>query len=184
MSKRRNFFQNFWKPAEPQALRSGTDPFVGEVCLVAFNFAPRGWAFCNGQLLPIAQNTALFAILGTTYGGDGRTTFGLPNLQGRMLIGAGQGAGLSNRTIGETGGVETVNLLSSELPAHNHPATTPDNVVVRGTGAAKYGLTTGKSTGASFTTEVAGGGLPHNNMQPYLALNYIIALQGVFPPRP
>lgn len=183
MSKRRNFFKELWKPIESAELQRSAEPYLGELALVAFNFAPRGWALCNGQLLPISSNTALFSILGTQYGGNGTTTFALPNLQGKMLIGAGQGPGLSDRTIGEIGGEETVMLQSTEMPAHNHPTISPANVMVRGTGAAQYGLTTGKSTGTSFSAEIAGGGQAHNNMQPYLTLYYIIALEGIFPPR-
>lgn len=132
---------------------------LGEVTLFAGNFAPGGWTFANGQLLPIAQNDALFSMLGTTYGGDGETTFGVPNLQSRVPIGQGQGPGLTNRTIGETTGTEQVQLTVSNLPAHNHT------------------LPGGGTTGST------GSGLPYTNMQPSLAMNYLVALQGIFPSR-
>ncbi len=173
------------------------NPFVAEIRLVGFNFAPQGWAFCNGQLLPISQNVALFSLLGTTYGGDGKSTFALPNLQGMTVLGAGQGPGLSLRGLGETAGADSVTLLQSEIPAHTHtvkavdaPGTT--NAPGGNTWAsARYGRLTEKTfsaAGATVATSagafgVAGGGQPHNNMPPYLVLNYIIAMQGVFPPR-
>lgn len=143
-------------------VRSSAEPFLGEVGLFANNFAPRGWAFCEGQLLPIAQNTALFSILGTTYGGDGRTTFGLPDLRGRTAIGEGQGAGLSPQPLGYKTGVEDVTLGEAQMPSHNHTLTDP------------Y---------ISTTTGSTGGTQPHSNMQPSLALNYIISLTGVYPSR-
>lgn len=171
-------------------------PFVAEVRVFGFNFAPTGWAQCNGQILPISQNTALFSLLGTYYGGDGKSTFALPNLQGSMPIGQGQGPGLSQRFLGETGGEEAVTLLSSEMPTHPHtlmaapdPADvstpTPVVAVARTNGQAGYA----PSVPASNTplnpqaTNIVGGDMPHNNLMPYLALNYCIALQGVFPPR-
>jgi microcystin-dependent protein len=141
-------------------VRSGVDPFIGEVGLFANNFAPRGWAFCDGQLLPISENTALFSILGTTYGGDGRTTFGLPDLRGRTAIGEGTGPGLSNQHLGQKGGVEDVTLTGAQMASHDH--TLPPS---------------------SDTTSSTGGGQTHTNMQPYQVLNYIIALQGIFPSR-
>jgi microcystin-dependent protein len=141
-------------------VRSGADPFIGEVGLFANNFAPRGWAFCDGQLLDISQNTALFSLLGTTYGGDGRTTFGLPDLRGRTAIHAGTGPGLTPRTLGSTTGVEDVTLTEAQMASHNH--TLPPS---------------------SDMTGSTGGGQPHYNMQPSLALNYIIALSGVYPSR-
>jgi microcystin-dependent protein len=173
------------------------DPFVAEIRIFAGNFAPTGWALCNGQLLPISQNTALFSLLGTTYGGDGKSTFALPNLQGSAPLQAGQGPGLSLRDLGETGGEQSVTLLQTEMPAHSHSAqgstgsnqTTP----VGNSWASGAKLGGGNlyfpSTQASnvqmnpFGTSIAGGNLPHNNMPPYLGLTFIIALQGVFPPR-
>lgn len=175
------------------------DPFVAEIRIFPFNFAPKGWAFCDGQLLPISQNTALFSLLGTTYGGDGKSTFALPNMQGSAPMQPGQGQGLSLRDLGEMSGVESVTLLVSEMPAHAHGVgraladagnvITPVNSVwaqaAAGRGAAalyKEGSPTGKVNINSLN--ITGGGLPHNNMQPYLTLNFCIALQGVFPQRP
>jgi microcystin-dependent protein len=175
------------------------DPFVAEIRIFPFNFAPKGWAFCNGQLLPISQNTALFALLGTTYGGDGKSTFALPDLQGSAPMHPGQGPGLSLHDLGEMSGVESVTLLQSEMPAHAHgvgrasnvtgDSTSPANSVwaMAGAGrgaAALYiaGPPTGKVN--QFSLAPTGGSLPHNNMQPYLTLNFCIALQGVFPQRP
>nr|WP_243636088.1 tail fiber protein [Hymenobacter edaphi] len=168
------------------------DPFVGEIILAGFNFAPRGYARCDGQLLPISQNTALFSLLGTFYGGDGRSTFALPDLNGRVPIGAGQGPGLSNRDLGEASGSATVELLASEMPAHSHSVEltystalgtvgSPANAFLasNASGLPQYAPT---STGATASGSL-GAGLPHNNEQPYLALAYYIALQGVFPPR-
>lgn len=165
--------------------------------MFGFNFAPRGWAFCNGQLLPISQNTALFSLLGTTYGGDGRSTFALPNLQGSTPISSGQGPGLSLRDLGEQSGSQTVTLLQSEIPAHTHllQAYTGDVADSRAPGpAATLGI---PSPGLAYSptatglqpmnfqaVAVAGGSLPHNNLQPYLTMNFCIAMQGVFPPRP
>jgi len=175
------------------------DPFVAEIRIFPFNFAPKGWAFCDGQLLPLSQNTALFSLLGTTYGGDGKSTFALPDLQGNSAMHPGQGPGLSLHDLGETGGSETVTLLVSEIPAHAHTvgralndagnSITPANSVwaqsAAGRGAAALyidGAPTGTVNPNSLS--VTGGGLPHNNMQPYLTLNFCIALQGVFPARP
>ncbi len=169
------------------------DPFVAEIRLFPFTFAPRGWAFCNGQLLPISQNTALFSLLGTTYGGDGKSTFALPDLQGRVPLHPGQGPGLSDYFLGQTGGADTVTLLESEMPAHSHALRvsdldgdlslgTPTRVLGNSTGAKAYGSGTDVVL-APQTLQFAGGSLPHNNLQPYLTLNYCIALQGVFPPR-
>lgn len=167
------------------------DPFIGEIRLFGFNYAPRGWAMCQGQLLPISPNTALFALLGTQYGGDGRNTFALPDLRGRVPIGVGQGTGTSPYQQGQTGGQEQVTLQPPQLPPHNHtvaasasatgknpsnalPAVTPDG--------ASYGTTADMSMSS---TMVGGGGngQPHENRQPYLALNWCIALEGIFPPR-
>jgi microcystin-dependent protein len=172
------------------------DPFVAEIRIVPFNFAPKGWAFCDGQLLPISQNTALFALLGTVYGGDGKSTFALPNLQGSVALHSGQGPGLSNYDLGEIGGSQTVTLLLSEIPVHTHTvnaltalsstSTPASNMVLSRSvnGPAYADAGSGFQTFAPETLPPAGGSIPHNNLQPYLTLNYIIALQGVFPPRP
>jgi len=172
------------------------DPFVAEIRIFPFNFAPRGWAFCNGQIMPISQNTALFSLLGTTYGGDGRSNFALPNLQGSSLIAPGQGPGLSLHDLGETGGTESVTLIQSEIPSHTHQIQAVDSLgtVNSPEGALwarpRYGRATEKafSTVAGPVQDAAaisptGGDLPHNNMPPYLVLNFCIALQGIFPPR-
>ncbi len=177
------------------------DPFVGEIRIVPFNFAPSGWALCNGQLLPISQNTALFSLLGTTYGGNGSTNFALPNLQGSVPMNAGSGPGLSPRVLGETGGVAAVALSASQMPLHSHTlqgstitATTgvPSSAVALGIppGSARHpsnlykaGAVTTSVTLDASAIRPAGGGTAHNNMQPYLTLNFIIALQGVFPAR-
>lgn len=172
-----------------------SDQFVAEIRIFPFNFAPTGWAMCNGQLLPISQNTALFSLLGTTYGGDGRSTFALPNLQGNAPMFWGQGPGLSFYAEGQEGGTETVTLLQTEMPIHSHQAngasgngpTSPANNTW-GAGAGRtppptYVDGSSKVTMAGMTVAVAGGSLPHNNMQPYLTLNFCIALQGIFPPR-
>jgi microcystin-dependent protein len=173
------------------------DPFVGQIALFGFNFAPKGWAFAAGQLMPISQNTALFSLLGTNYGGDGKSTFGLPNLRnGLTPIGAGQGPGLSQYFIGETGGSETVTLLTSEMPSHNHLIGV-NNQTANFTAPAQALLSDGKNTfkaylpaGTAFNQQlkpaaigIAGGGQPHENRQPFLTLNFCIALQGVFPAR-
>jgi microcystin-dependent protein len=175
------------------------DPFVAEIRIFPFNFAPKGWAFCDGQLLPISQNTALFSLLGTTYGGDGKSTFALPDLQGSAAMHPGQGQGLSLYDLGQTGGSEFVTLLQSEMPAHQHNVgmanTASGNSL---TPVASTWATTPSGRGLLFvyhsgpptakmladTILPAGGSLPHNNMQPYLTLNFCIALQGVFPARP
>lgn len=173
-----------------------SDQFVAEIRIVPFNFAPTGWALCNGQLLPISQNTALFSLLGTTYGGDGKSTFALPDLQGSAPMHPGQGQGLSQRFLGEASGSEFVTLLTSEIPLHAHP-------VMASTAAADIGEAAnnvwgvaqnerGDADGYNTATNVTmaftafsptGGNLPHNNLMPYLTLNFIIALQGIFPPR-
>ena len=173
------------------------DPFVAEIRVFPFTFPPQGWAFCNGQLMPISQNTALFSLLGTTYGGNGQSTFALPDLQGGAPMHPQQGPGLSPHDLGETGGSQTVTLLESELPAHAHVAQAssfpgdsqvpaPDKALARsGGGYAYQGDTSQNGTQmASQALAPAGGGAPHNNMQPYLTLNFNIALQGVFPHRP
>ncbi len=177
------------------------EPFLAQIAIFPFNFAPTGWALCNGQLLAITQNTALFSLLGTNYGGDGRTTFGLPNLQGSVAIGAGQGPGLELYELGEAGGTTDVTLLSSEMPIHSHFAnattdrgnTTVATGNVPATGAAgtpqrptvaKFYSTNAPNTQLNPSAlSVAGGSQPHNNMQPYLTLNFCIALQGIFPAR-
>jgi|SRR3954469_8231088 len=171
-----------------------SSPFVAEVRIVGFNFPPTGWAYCNGQLMPISQNTALFSLLGTIYGGDGKSTFALPDLQGNCAIGTGQGAGLSDRFEGEQSGEQFVTLLTSEIPAHTHnmmanisPATlgTGDNTTVfaRASGGNAYKGGTANVPLDPQSISIAGGSLPHNNMMPYLALNFVIALQGVYPAR-
>jgi len=178
-------------------------PFVSEITIFAFNFAPAGWAQCQGQLLPISQNTALFSLLGTTYGGDGKSTFALPNMQDNTANSFGQGPGLSLYDLGQVGGTPNVTLLTTELPAHSHffNATTNAANTLAASGN-QPGLAKGGdkqnalnaniySTNPNLATTalsplaigVTGGGLPHNNMQPYLTLNYCIAMQGVFPPR-
>jgi microcystin-dependent protein len=173
-----------------------SSPFVAEIRVVGFNFAPTGWALCDGQLMPISQNTALFSLLGTMYGGDGKSTFALPNIQGSAVVGEGQGNGLSLYDEGQTGGAETITLLQSEMPVHSHAAmAAPDPAEIQ-VPAPNRSLARSAPTNAwqSETSNVApmapqalgpaGGGLPHNNMPPALVLNYIIALQGVFPSRP
>lgn len=171
------------------------DPFVAEVRIFPFNFPPVGWAWCNGQILPISQNTALFSLLGTTYGGNGLNTFALPNLMGKAPMQPGQGPGLSSRYLGEEGGSEVVSLLESEIPAHNHTVrvdtinpgevVSPTDAIIAKTTAAIYSATAVPATTMSGQALApTGGGQPHNNMQPYITLNFNIALQGVFPPRP
>ena len=178
------------------------DPFVAEIRIFPFNFPPKAWAFCDGQLLPISQNTALFALVGTSYGGDGKSTFALPDMRGNAPMHRGRGSGLSERFIGEQSGTETVTLLQSEIPVHNHlfntvpaDATTNDpngallaqgNWSFQGNGGpvAMYTVSnTNPATMGPQAITIAGGSLPHNNMQPYLTLSFCIALQGVFPVR-
>ena len=172
------------------------DPFVAEIRIVPYNFAPTGWAFCNGQILPISQNTALFSLLGTTYGGNGQSTFALPNFQGSAPIHWGSGPGLTSRNLGEVGGQANVTLLTSELPAHTHSAQAD---ATAGGVASPAGATWGKAPGRTpppaysnaapdvsmspLALAVSGQSFPHNNLSPYLVLNFIIALQGIFPPR-
>ncbi len=169
-------------------------PFIGQIQMFAGTFAPRGWMFCDGQLVPIAENVALFNLIGTTYGGDGVTTFALPDLRGRVIISAGQGSGLSNYVVGQTGGAEKVTLTQSQMPAHTHalladrssgssdtpsgllPAESPD-------GIPSYGSTP-VTTLPGQTITPAGGGQAHNNVKPYLVIRYIIATEGIFPSRP
>jgi microcystin-dependent protein len=169
------------------------DPFVAEIRIFPFNFAPKGWAFCDGQLLPISQNTALFSLLGTIYGGDGKSTFALPNMQGNAPMFWGQGQGLSLYDIGEEGGADTVTLLGSETPVHTHNVTAQtidqgDNRIP--SPSLNLGNTqmysNANPTATMDPTELSlyGNSQPHNNLQPYLTLNFNIALQGVYPPRP
>jgi len=174
-----------------------SDPFVAEIRMFAGNFAPKGWASCDGQLLPISQNTALFSLLGTFYGGDGKSTFGLPNLDGSAPMMWGQGAGLSPYDLGQAGGTDTITLLTSEMPGHNHlvKAYTGDPADSRipnpneTLGAPAPGLLYNPSTAQTTTMAPQalspnGGSLPHNNMMPFLTVLFIIAMQGVFPARP
>jgi microcystin-dependent protein len=173
------------------------DPFVAEIRIFPFNFAPRGWAFCDGQLLPISQNTALFSLLGTTYGGNGQSTFALPNMQGNAPMHPGRGPGLSLHDLGETGGSETVTLLQSEIPAHSHSMRahnadqadaqnpSPNTSLAQSANGFAYQNNASSNLVALNPSALApvGGDQPHNNMQPYLTLNLCIALQGIFPPR-
>jgi microcystin-dependent protein len=172
------------------------DPFVAEIRCFGFNFAPTGWAQCNGQLLPISQNTALFSLVGTYYGGDGKSTFALPDLMGRVPLHQGQGQGLTDYFLGEQTGTETVTLIQSETPAHTHTvqaranagdlqAPSPNRALAQSTGGTIYqSNTTQNLTPMSpQTLSIAGSSFPHNNWQPTLVLNYCIAMQGVFPPR-
>ena len=172
------------------------DPFVAEIRIFPFNFAPRGWSWCDGQLLPLSQNTALFSLLGTTYGGNGKSNFALPDLQGRAPMHPGQGPGLSLHDLGETGGSETVSLLESEIPSHSHAMRASNdasttNVPAGATVARPFGRGNNlfKAGSANIvqmageTLAPAGGDQPHNNLQPYLTFYFCIALQGVFPPR-
>jgi microcystin-dependent protein len=170
------------------------DPFVAEIRIFPFNFAPKGWAWCDGQFMPISQNTALFSLLGTTYGGDGRSTFALPNLQGSAPMHPGQGPGLNLHDLGETGGSETVTLLQSEMPAHSHrmraAVSDPADVKIVNPNAS-FGLSQEaqiyqENDDVLLAPEAlapTGGDQPHNNLMPYLTLYFNIALQGVFPPR-
>jgi microcystin-dependent protein len=179
------------------------EPFIGQIMMFGGNFAPKGWATCDGQLLSIAQNTALFSILGTTYGGDGQTTFGLPDLRGRVPVHQGQGPGLSPYTLGEVTGVENVTLIQTQIPAHTHvaasavnvaasslaPTDTPaDSVLTGGGGINIYTPTPDGSTKmnagmVTTTVQPSGGSQPHDNIQPLLCINFCIALEGIFPSR-
>jgi microcystin-dependent protein len=171
------------------------DPFVAEIRIFPFNFAPRGWAWCDGQLLPLSQNTALFSLLGTTYGGNGRSNFALPNLQGRAPMHPGQGPGLSLHDLGESGGSDTVTLLESELPAHTHTmrahnidpgelnAPAANRSLAKSANATAYAAATSLVSMSPQSLAPAGGDQPHNNLMPYLTFYFCIALQGVFPPR-
>lgn len=178
-----------------------SNPFLAEIRIFTAGFAPKGWATCDGQVIPISQNTALFSLLGTTYGGDGKSNFALPNLDGCAPMQAGQGAGLSLRDLGETGGEQTVTLLQTEMPSHSHAANSvstssgnqngPASAVWAKTAGASrqqappdYATSGTPSTQMNpFALSIAGGNLPHNNMSPFLGLTFIIALQGVFPAR-
>ena len=173
------------------------DGTIGEIRMFAGNFAPSSWAFCQGQLLSIAQNTALFSILGTNYGGNGQTTFGLPDLRGRVAISPGNGAGLPSVVLGEIAGSPTTTLLASQMPAHNHLVQVNDNTSGMASSAVGNYLNSKTESGESVveaglssaatlnpaTIGIAGGGQPFNNMQPYLGMNFIICLQGIFPSR-
>jgi microcystin-dependent protein len=172
------------------------DPFVAEIRIFPFNFAPKGWAWCDGQLMPLSQNTALFSLLGTTYGGNGKSNFALPNLQGRAPMHPGQGPGLSLHDLGEAAGSETVTLLESEIPSHSHALRANSDIaelqvpssnrsLARSQNANAYQSNVNQSLVnlAPQSASPAGGSAPHNNMQPYLTFYFNIALQGVFPPR-
>ena len=180
-----------------------SEPFLGQIQMFGFNFPPRGWAKCDGQLLPISQNSALFSLLGTIYGGDGRTTFGLPDLRGRAAIHEGNGPGLNNRPIGSRGGEERVTLSQAQMPSHTHAATSVANAVgpagnsndaldnfwADDAGVASGTYHTGPATGTmaagAVTTTIAnvGGNQSHENMSPFLTVNFCIALTGVYPSR-
>lgn len=173
-----------------------SEPFIAEVRIFAGNFAPRGWAFCNGQLLPVSQNTALFSLIGTTYGGDGRTTTALPNLQGRAPMHPGRGPGLTSRRLGQRGGVETVTLSEAQMPNHTHSlraGARPATLSEPATNASLARSSNGKAfqsesnsnlvSMANAVLEPTGGSQPHNNLQPFLTLTYIIALVGLYPSR-
>jgi microcystin-dependent protein len=170
-----------------------SDPFVAEIRMFAGNFAPTGWALCDGQLLPISQNTALFSLLGTFYGGDGKSTFALPDLQGSAPMHQGDGPGLSQRFLGEQGGSDFVTLIESEMPSHSHTAfgktslgnsQTPADQAWAGSNNAKQYVNTNPNLAMDLrAVSIAGGSLPHNNLPPYLVVTFIIAMQGVFPPR-
>jgi microcystin-dependent protein len=169
------------------------DPFVAEIRILPFNFAPKGWAFCDGQILPLSQNTALFSLLGTTYGGDGKSNFALPNMQGSAPMHPGQGPGLSLHDLGETGGSDTVTLLVSEIPSHSHSMsvsgqaglnnTPAGQLFAVGAGINLYAPAANLTAMSDSALAPTGGDQSHNNRMPYLTLNFCIAMQGVFPPR-
>ena len=171
-----------------------SEPFIAEIRIFAGNFAPRGWAFCDGQLLPIAQNSALFAVIGTIYGGNGETDFALPDLRSRAAMHAGNGPGLTPRSLGERGGASDVTLTEANLPPHTHshaatafPANTftpgPTAVTSRAVGGRPYTSAAPDVSLSGAAVENTGGGQAHNNLQPYIGLNYVIALIGIFPSR-
>jgi microcystin-dependent protein len=185
---------------KPKSYTHMSEPFVGEIRMVGFNFAARGWMLCNGQLLPIAQNAALFSLLGTTYGGNGTTTFALPDLRGRAPVHQGQGPGLSNYVMGQSAGVETVTLISTQMPIHTHlvnassvigESTAPTSNILAVVGDPNAGTTfsaysppaTANTTLSPTALGTAGGNQPHENLQPYLCVNFMIATQGIFPSR-
>ncbi|HJQ70523.1 MAG TPA: tail fiber protein [Blastocatellia bacterium] len=169
-----------------------SEPFLGMIAIYGFNFAPRGWAMCNGQILPIAQNTALFSLLGTTYGGNGQTTFALPNLQSRWPLHFGQGPGLSSYDLGQSAGTETVTLTTQQIPAHTHQVagtdndgttTKPDSTTVLAAGNQYAPAPAAVIMSPAWIPPSGGGNQPHSIIQPYLALNFCIALEGIFPSR-
>jgi microcystin-dependent protein len=166
-------------------------PFIGEIRMFAGNFAPAGWALCNGQLVPISENDALFTLIGTTYGGDGQETFALPNLQSRIPVHQGQGPGLTNRPLGEMAGVESVTLTTQQMPVHNHALVASQNVgassnpqgqlLAAGTNVQFFRAIAPNANMAANVITPAGGSQPHDNLMPYLCINYIISLFGLFP---
>ncbi len=171
------------------------EPFVGEIKLVGFTFAPIGWAFCDGQTMSISDNDELFTLIGTTYGGDGQQTFNLPNLNGRAIIHRGQGPGLSAYSEGDFGGVENVTLSAAQIPAHVHPVRSSTQIGTEGSPVNHFLSDSSLALGNTYDTNPSGImppatirpsglGQPHQNMQPFLAMNYVIALVGIFPPRP
>ena len=175
-------------------VKAQAEPFIGQITIFPYNFEPRGWALCDGRLLPIAQYTALFSLLGTTYGGDGRTTFALPDLRGRIVVGIGNGAGLTPKTLGEMGGTETNTLLVTNLPPHNHAIkavtsegnqNSPTNNLPADTKTLdkEYSSATANTTMNPTMVGNTGNGTPVNNMQPYLSIGYYIALEGIYPSR-
>jgi microcystin-dependent protein len=171
------------------------DPYLGSIILVGFTFAPRGWATCSGQLLPISQNDALFSLLGTTYGGDGQSTFALPDMRGRAPIHFGSGAGLSTRVQGETSGVESVTLTVGQIPTHTHPLNVNNSGATLGTPNGNFlaaknradpgfaATSDGSVLNSAAVSPSTGGSQSHSNLQPYLVMNYVIALEGIFPSR-
>lgn len=168
-----------------------SEPFIAEIRIFAGNFAPRGWAFCNGQLLPVSQNTALFSLIGTTYGGDGRTTTALPNLQGRAPMHPGRGPGLTARRLGQRGGAEIITLSEAQMPQHTHQtlgsdedddSTLPGGHYY-GLQSFAYAAPNNLGSMANGMLQNAGGSQPHNNMQPFLTMSFIIALVGLYPSR-
>ena len=171
-----------------------SEPFIAEIRIFAGNFAPRGWAFCDGQLLPISQNTALFSLIGTTYGGDGRSTTALPDLQGRVPMHPGRGPGLTSRRLGQRGGTEMITLSEAQMPNHTHQliasgedgeSTTPSSSNMVGAGNDMFRSPNGATTGAMADAALpsAGGSQAHNNLQPFIVMNFIIALVGLYPSR-